>query len=113
MDLIDKSRFAEVSSALGKEHFGMLVGLLSSSYQEERARLVSAASNHGSKALHEAAHTIKGMAANMAAAKLAEEARRLEGYDGAFGDEITARIAELDKTADDTVVAMKAELGLI
>ena len=46
-------------------------------------------------------------------AKLAEEARRLEGYDGDFGDEIAARIAELDKTADDTVAAMKAELGLI
>lgn len=111
MDLIDKDRFAEVCSALGKEHFATLINLLPASYQEERGRLLEAASNNDGEALHRAAHTIKGMAANMAALKLADEARNLEGYSGAYGDELHARIAELDKLAEETVAAMHAELS--
>jgi signal transduction histidine kinase/DNA-binding response OmpR family regulator/HPt (histidine-containing phosphotransfer) domain-containing protein len=111
MDLIDKDRFAEVRSALGKEHFATLINLLPASYEEERDRLIQAASDNDGEALHRAAHTIKGMAANMAALKLADEARNLEGYDGTYGDELRARIAELDKLAEDTVAAMQAELG--
>lgn len=111
MDLIDKDRFAELCSALGKEHFATLINLLPASYQEERDRLLAAANTGDAEALHRAAHGIKGMAANMAAQKLADEARSLEGYDGAFGDELQARIAELDTLAHDTVTAMQAELS--
>ncbi|RCK43755.1 Hpt domain-containing protein [Thalassospira profundimaris] len=111
MDLIDKDRFAEICSAVGKEQFAMLVGLLPASYQEERSRLIEAANNSDAETLYRAAHTIKGMAANMAALKLADAARDLEKYDGTYGDGLHARIAELDKLVEDSVAAMMAELS--
>ena len=50
------------------------------------------------------------MAGNLAAQKLADDARELEKYDGAFDDAIHARIAELDKLAEDTIAEMHAAL---
>ncbi len=110
MDLIAQDRFDEVCAALGKEQLAMLVGLLPASYQEERERLIEAANNSDSDVLHRAAHTIKGMAANMAGQKLAAEARKLETYDGSFGEELLEQITALDKLAEDTVTAMQAAL---
>ncbi|WP_430474747.1 ATP-binding protein [Thalassospira lucentensis] len=110
MDLIDQDRFDEVCAALGKEQLAMLVGLLPASYQEERERLIEAVNNGDSEMLHRAGHTIKGMAANMAGRKLAAEARKLETYEGNFGEELLAQITALDKLAEDTVAAMQAAL---
>lgn len=110
MDLIDKSRFDEVCAALGKEQFAMLIGLLPASYEEERGRLIEAANTRDSEVLHRAAHTIKGMAANMAGQQLADEARKLEIYEGSFGDELLEQITVLDKLAEDTVAAMQDAL---
>ncbi|MBX2830063.1 MAG: response regulator [Rhodospirillales bacterium] len=110
MDLIDKGRFDEVCAALGKEQLAMLVGLLPASYQEERGRLIEAASNNDGNALRVAAHTIKGMAGNMAGQGLANAARALETYEGDFGDDLSAQIKELDKLAEETVTAMQDAL---
>ncbi|MFV1851916.1 MAG: ATP-binding protein [Thalassospira sp.] len=111
MELIDRSRFDEVCAALGKEQLLMLVGLLPASYQEERGRLVEAANNKDPEALRRAAHTIKGMAANMAGQKLADAARALETFDGDMGDELASRIEELDKLAKDTIAEMQEALA--
>lgn len=111
MDLIDRSRFDEVCAALGKEQLSMLVGLLPASYAEERGRLIEAASNDDRDALRRAAHTIKGMAANMAGQKLADAARMLETFEGEMGDELTVQIEALDKLAEDTIAAMQEALG--
>jgi signal transduction histidine kinase/DNA-binding response OmpR family regulator/HPt (histidine-containing phosphotransfer) domain-containing protein len=111
MELIDEARFNDVCAALGKDQLSMLVGLLPASYQEERGRMVEAANNNDPDALRRAAHTIKGMAANMAASKLAEDARSLELFDGDFGEELGKRIEDLDKVAEDTVAAMQSALA--
>ena len=97
-------------SALGKDQFSMLINLLPASYQEERVKIVEAINSGDREALRRAAHTIKGMAGNLAAQKLADDARELEKYDGAFDDAIHARIAELDKLAEDTIAEMHAAL---
>ena len=110
MDLIDKGRFDEVCAALGKDQLAMLVGLLPASYQEERGKLLEAVNNNDGNALRVAAHTIKGMAGNMAGQGLADAARKLETYEGEFGDDLRARITELDKLAEDTVTAMQDAL---
>ena len=110
MNLIDNSRFDEMCSALGKNQFSMLINLLPASYQEERVKIVEAINSGDREALRRAAHTIKGMAGNLAAQKLADDARELEKYDGAFDDAIHARIAELDKLAEDTIAEMHAAL---
>lgn len=111
MELIDRSRFEEVCAALGKEQLSMLVGLLPASYQEERGRMIEAANNSDLDALRRAAHTIKGMAANMAGQKLADDARKLESYAGDFGEDFGAQIEALDKIAEDTVAAMQEALS--
>ena len=110
MGLLDRSRFDEMSSALGKDQFAMLIELLPASYQEERAKILKAIEDKDHETFHRAAHTIKGMAGNMAAEDLAEYARSLEKYDGAFDEEVHASIAELDRLNEQTVAAMHAAL---
>lgn len=110
MDLIDHARFDELHQALGKDQTKMLVELLPASYEEERARLLEAISSKDIEALRRAAHAIKGMAGNMAAQKLAEDARTLEIFDGAFDDALDDQINRLDRLVSETVSAMQAAL---
>ncbi|NIY76249.1 hypothetical protein HED22_11405 [Thalassospira sp. HF15] len=107
MELIDIARFDELCDALGKDQVLLLVDLLPASYEEERARLVEALDNKDQGGVHRSAHAIKGMARNMAALRLAEEALALESFDGDFGDPLRDRIAALDTTANETLVAMR------
>ncbi|WP_085641763.1 ATP-binding protein [Thalassospira sp. MCCC 1A03138] len=110
MDLIDKSRFDEMSTALGAEQMAGLIELLPVSYQEEREKIIAAIADGDRESLRRAAHTIKGMAANLAAEKLAADARQLELYEGDFDVVIRDRIAELDRLAEDTADAMRKAL---
>ncbi|MCC9626013.1 Hpt domain-containing protein [Thalassospira sp. MA62] len=107
MELIDKARFDEVCSALGRDQFAMLIDLFLPSYQEERDRLVAAAQDGDRESVYRAAHTIKGMAANMAATQLAEYARALELYDGPLDDALADKVAELDRLTDQTISQMR------
>ena len=110
MELIDIARFDELCDALGKEQVLLLVNLIPASYEEERVRLTAAAGNQDPEGVHRSAHAIKGMARNMAAHKLAEEALALEGFDGDFGDPLHERIKELDQLVEETLTAMQALL---
>ncbi|WP_417813421.1 ATP-binding protein [Thalassospira alkalitolerans] len=110
MDLIDKARFKDMITALGVDQMALLVEMLAPSYQEERDRIVTAIKQADRDSLCRAAHTIKGMASNLAAAKLAAEARVLELYDGDFTDTIQDRVADLDRLAADTTDAMRRAL---
>ncbi len=110
MNLIDKMRFDEMSSALGADQMASLIDLLPASYQEEREKMMAAITDGDRERLRRAAHTIKGMAANLAAEKLFANARRLELYDGDFDTAIHDQIAELDRLAEDTANAMRKAL---
>ena len=110
MNLIDKMRFDEMSSALGADQMASLIDLLPASYQEEREKMMAAITDGDRERLRRAAHTIKGMAANLAAEKLFANARKLELYDGDFDTAIHDQIAELDRLAEDTANAMRKAL---
>lgn len=110
MNLIDKIRFEEMSRALGADQMASLIDLLPASYQEEREKIIAAIADGDRESLRRAAHTIKGMAANLAAEKLAVDARQLELYEGDFDGAIHDRIAKLDRLAEDTADAMRKAL---
>jgi HPt (histidine-containing phosphotransfer) domain-containing protein len=111
MELIDNARFEELCQALGKEQVLMLVNLLPASYEEERVRLIEAATAGDTDGIHRSGHAIKGMARNMAASKLAEAALALEQFDGEFGELFDDRIEELDALTQQTVGTMRELLG--
>lgn len=107
MGLVDSGRFDELCQALGKEQVLMLVDLLPVSYEEERTRLVDAVKNKNVEGVRRSAHTIKGMAGNMAASTLEAEALALESFEGDFSDPLEEKIKQFDQLVDDTVDAMR------
>lgn len=107
MGLIDRGRFDELCQALGKEQVLMLVELLPVSYDEERARLMDAVKNKDVEGVKRSAHTIKGMAGNMAASTLEAQALALESFDGDFGNSLDEKIRQFDQLVGETVEAMK------
>ncbi|WP_404425924.1 ATP-binding protein [Thalassospira australica] len=109
-ELIDTARFKEMSSMLGTGDMARLVDMLPASYQEERAKIVAAIANGDRESIRTAAHTIKGMASNLAAVKLAADARALELYEGELDSTIDDRIVKLDRLAQDTADAMRKML---
>jgi len=111
MELIDTPRFEELCQALGKEQVLMLVNLLPASYEEERARLIEAASAKDVEGIHQSGHAIKGMARNMAAHELAEAALAFEKFDGDFGAPFDDKVKELDDITQQTLGAMRESLA--
>jgi HPt (histidine-containing phosphotransfer) domain-containing protein len=111
MDLIETARFDELCQALGTEQVLMLVDLLPASYQEERMRLIDAAANGDPEAIKRSGHAIKGMAKNMAAGRLSQEALALEAFDGDFADLRDVQFKKLDELVETTVAAMREMLA--
>lgn len=110
-ELVDTRRFDELCEILGKERLLDLIDMLPVSYQDERTRMIEALNTSDRNVLRTAAHTVKGMASNLAAAELARACRNLELYDGDFDKDLETRITALDKLTEDTVAAMKSVLA--
>ncbi|WP_296990188.1 Hpt domain-containing protein [Thalassospira sp. UBA1131] len=111
MELIDNARFEELCQVLGKDQVLLLVNLLPASYDEERARLIEAATTKDSDGIKRSGHAIKGMARNMAASELAEAALAFERFEGDFDPALDDKIKELDEITQQTVGAMRALLA--
>ncbi len=100
--LVNPVRVREMFDALGRDQMITLINMLPDAFQEERERMTSAIATHDRVTFRRAAHSIKGMAGNLAADEVARQARDLEYYDGPL-DQIQPMIAELEGALQQTM----------
>lgn len=104
---VNKIRMQEMLDALGREQMITLIKMLPDAYREECDRMVGAIATNDTVAFRRAAHSLKGMAANLAADEIARRARDLEYFDGPL-DQTPAMIREMDDILQQTMQRLLA-----
>ncbi|WP_085585494.1 sensor histidine kinase [Thalassospira mesophila] len=107
--LVNLVRLREMQDALGTDQMVMLIEMLPGSYQDERTRMVHAIESNDTERFRRSAHSLKGMAANLAADELAKKMRELEKFDGDLND-IMHEIAPLDELMHQSADALLSSL---
>lgn len=100
--LVNEVRLQEMLDALGNEQMTTLVRMLPDAFREERERMTNAVADNDAVAFRRAAHSLKGMAANLAADRIARKARELEYFDGPL-DQTLVLIEDLNGVLQQTM----------
>jgi signal transduction histidine kinase/DNA-binding response OmpR family regulator/HPt (histidine-containing phosphotransfer) domain-containing protein len=93
--LVNTTRLREMQDALGTDQMTILIQMLPEAYGEERARMTNAITANDASGFRRAAHSLKGMAANLAADEISRRARELEYFEGNLKDS-EEYIAQID-----------------
>ena len=99
--LVSILRLKEMQDALGTAQLTALIRMLPDAYRDERDRMTEAAKTDDISGFRRAAHSLKGMAANLAADELSHRARSLEYFSGDLRDALK-NIDDLDDVMNRT-----------
>ncbi|WP_073953735.1 ATP-binding protein [Thalassospira sp. TSL5-1] len=100
--LVNRGRMQEMLDALGRDQMITLINMLPEAFHEECERMTGAIATNDRVTFQRAAHSIKGMAGNLAADEVARRARDLEYYDGPL-DQIPSMIDDLEGILQETM----------
>lgn len=105
LPLIDARRFDAMRQAVGDEEYRKLIAMLPAAYDEERERIETALTAGDGETFRRAAHSIKGMAVNLSAERLAGLARQLEQQSPDL-DQVSRDLSPLDDLVEQSIKAL-------